>query len=293
MNYYNEIRNELVNNELTKRVKTYSINRSDLTTYYNVGKLLSEAGKHYGEGIIKEYSKRLTSELGKGYNTTNLKRFRQFYEMVEKGATMWHQLSWSQIRLLLSFEINKCNYYINSCLNNNLSVRQLQDCIKSNEYERLPEDTKKKLDSNTKSSLVDFVKDPIIIKSNNRIDDISEKALHLLILEDIPSFLKELGSGFTFIDHEYKIKFNDRYNYIDFLLFNIDFNCYVVVEIKITELKKEHIGQIQTYINYIDKNIKKITHDNTIGIIICKKDNNYVIEYSSDSRIIARKYELI
>ncbi len=203
-------------------------------------------------------------------------------------------MSWSHyIELIWFDDINKIQYYINLVEKYNLSVRELRNRIKSSEYERLPEDTKKILDSNTKSSLVDLVKDPIIIKNNNILDDISEKALHLLILEDIPSFLKELGSGFTFIDHEYKIIFNDRYNYIDFLLFNIDFNCYVVVEIKITELKKEHIGQIQTYINYIDKNIKKITHDNTIGIIICKKDNNYVIEYSSDSRIIARKYELI
>jgi predicted nuclease of restriction endonuclease-like (RecB) superfamily len=202
-------------------------------------------------------------------------------------------LSWSHyIELIWFDDINKIQYYINLVEKYNLSVRELRNRIKSSEYERLPEDTKKILDSNTKSSLVDLVKDPIIIKNNNILDDISEKALHLLILEDIPSFLKELGSGFTFIDHEYKIIFNDRYNYIDFLLFNIDFNCYVVVEIKITELKKEHIGQIQTYINYIDKNIKKITHDNTIGIIICKKDNKFIMQYCSDDRILSREYTI-
>ena len=114
-----------------------------------------------------------------------------------------------------------------------------------------------------------------------------------LILEDIPSFLKELGTGFTFIENEYKIKIGDNYNYIDLLLYNIEFNCYVVVELKVTELKKEHIGQIQVYMNYIDKNLKKINQDRTIGIIICKKDNKYVIEYCSDERIIARKYELV
>ncbi len=117
--------------------------------------------------------------------------------------------------------------------------------------------------------------------------------LQKLILEDIPSFLKELGNGFTFIENEYKIRIGDRYNYIDLLLYNIKFKCYVVIELKITELKKEHIGQVQTYINYIDKNIKTIEEDKTIGIIICKKDNKYVIEYCSDERKIAMEYELV
>ena len=114
-----------------------------------------------------------------------------------------------------------------------------------------------------------------------------------LILEDIPSFLKELGSGFTFIDNEYKIKIGDRYNYIDLLLYNIKFKCYVVVELKVAELKKEHTGQIMTYMNYIDKNIKTIEENDTVGIIICKENNEYVIKYCSDKRIIARVCELI
>lgn len=122
---------------------------------------------------------------------------------------------------------------------------------------------------------------------------ISEKILPKLILEDIPSFLKELGSGFTFIDNEYKIKLGNTYNYIDLLLYNIDYNCYIVIELKVTELKKEHIGQIEIYMNYIDNNLKKANQNNTIGIIICKKNNKYVIEYCSDNRIIAKEYELV
>jgi RecB family endonuclease NucS len=104
--------------------------------------------------------------------------------------------------------------------------------------------------------------------------------------------MNELGEGYSFIDNEYKIKIGIRYNYIDILLFNYKFNCFVVVELKTTELKKEHIGQIEVYMNYIDKNIKGINHDKTIGIIICKKDNKYIIEYSSDKRIISREYIL-
>ena len=215
-NYYNEIKNELVNNEINREVKNYSINKSDLDAYYNVGRMLSEAGNHYGEGIIKEYSKRLTYELGKGYSKRNLWLMLKFYELNEKVQTVSAQLPWSHY----------CNYYL---------LR-------------------------------------ILIK---------------LILEDIENFLEELGNGFTFIKSEYPVKLDNRYNYIDLLLYNIKYRCYVVVELKITELKKEHTGQIMTYMNYIDKNIKTIEEND---IIICKQDNSYVIKYCSDDRIIAREY---
>ena len=294
MNYYDEIKNELINNEVTKKVKDYSKNRSDLNTYYNVGKLLKEAGKHYGEGIIKEYSKRLTNEFGTKFGITLLKRIRQFYIVIEKGATMSHQLSWSHYCELLPVNsIDKINYYIKITKEQNLSIRELRTKIKNNEYERLDESTKEKLKEKEKLKLPDLVKNPIQIKNTSGNNEISEKVLQKLILEDIPSFLDELGNGFTFVRNEYKIKIGDRYNYIDLLLFNYEFNCFVVVELKVTELKKEHIGQIEFYMNYIDKNLKNINQNKTIGIIICKKENRYVIEYCSDDRIISREYELV
>lgn len=143
------------------------------------------------------------------------------------------------------------------------------------------------------SNIVDFVKNPILIKNSNKYNIFSEKILQKLILEDIENFLDELGSSFTFIKSEYPIKLDDRYNYIDLLLYNIKYKCYVVVELKITELKKEHTGQIMIYMNYIDKKIKTIEENDTVGIIICKQDNEYVIKYCSDDRIIAREYELV
>ena len=239
MNYYNEIKNELINNEITKKVKDYSKNRRDLTTYYNVGKLLSEAGKHYGEGIIKEYSKKLTNDLGKGYTTSGLKRMRQFYWLIEKGAPVAHQLTWSHYSELLPLKnFNEILYYIQMCIIHNLSKRQLRERIKNKEYERLDDESKEKLISLQETSVVDFIKNPIAIKNNTNKEIMSEKALQKVILEDIPAFLDELGSGFTFIRNEYKIKIGDRFNYIDLLLYNIKFNCYVVVELKVTELKK-------------------------------------------------------
>ena len=294
MNYYNEIKNELINNEINRKVKNYSINKNDLDAYYNVGKMLSEAGNHYGEGIIKEYSKRLTNDLGKGYSKRNLWLMLKFYELKEKVQTVSAQLSWSHYCELLSFDnINKINYYIELVKSNNLSVRQLRERIKSSEYERIPEATKNKLIEEKESNVVDFIKNPIMIKNNSNYEIFSEKILQKLILEDIENFLDELGTGFTFIKSEYPIKLGNRYNYIDLFLYNIKYKCYVVVELKITELKKEHIGQIMTYMNYIDKNIKTLGENDTVGIIICKQDNKYVIKYCSDDRIIAREYELV
>lgn len=291
MNYYNEIKTELINNEINKKVKKYSINRNDLNTYYNVGKMLSEAGKHYGESIIKEYSKKLTSELGKGYSKRNLWLMLRYYEQREKMQTLSAQLSWSHYCELLSFnDINKIDYYVNLSITQNLSVRQLREKIKNNEYERLPHNNKNKI---VNKNVNDLVKNPILIKNSNKYENISEKILQKIILEDIPSFMKELGEGFCFIDNEYKIKLDNIFNYIDLLLFNIKYNCYIVIELKMTKLKKEHIGQIQVYMNYIDKKIKKQEHNKTIGIIICKKNNHYVIDYCSDSRIISREYIII
>ena len=294
MNYYKKIKNELINNEITKRIKDYSKNRSDLTTYYNVGKLLSEAGKHYGEGIIKEYSKKLTKELGKGYGLSNLKRMRQFYRMIEKGAPLGHQLTWSHYRELLPIkDINEIKYYIYISEEQNLTRDELKCKIKSDDYKRLPIEFKSKLISKEQVKIKDLIKNPIVIKNNNNKEIISEKILQQLILEDLPSFLDELGNGFSFIKNEYKIKIGNTYNYIDLLLYNYEYNCFVVVELKVTELKKEHIGQIEVYMNYIDKNLRKVTQDKTIGIIICKKDNKFIMEYCSDSRILSKEYTLV
>ena len=302
MNYYNEIKIKLIDNEVYKKVKDYSKNRNELNTYYEVGKLLIEAQggedrARYGDCLIKEYSKRLINEVGKKYNERTLRRIRQFYLVFnnEIWSALPTELTWSHYCELLSLKnINEINYYIDIAINQNLAYRELSKRIKNKEYQRLEDKTKLKLINKEEITVSDFIKNPIIIKNKNNIneEEISEKILQNLILEDIPSFLKELGTGFSFIENEYKIKIGNTYNYIDLLLFNIKYNCYVVVELKVTGLKKEHIGQIEIYMNYIDKNIKTINQDKTIGIIICKRDNHYYIEYSSDNRILAREYSL-
>ena len=296
MNYYNEIKNKIIDNEVYSKIKDYSKERHKVITYFEIGKLLTEAGGKYGDNIIEEYSKKLVIEVGKKYNRSTLFRMKQFYNVFsnEKVAPLVQQLSWSHCLILLPIKnINEINYYINQVSKRNLSKRQLEEIVKNNEYERLPVATRNKLIYKDRVEVKDLVPNPILIKNKNNIEIITEKALHHLILEDIESFMKELGNSYSFIGSEYKIKIGDRNYYIDLLLFNIKYNCYVVVELKITELKKENIGQIQIYMNYIDENLRKINQDKTIGIIICKQDNKYVIKYCSDDRIIAREYELV
>ena len=298
INYYNEIKSKLIDNEVYKRVKDYSKNRNEISTYYEVGRLLIEAqgGENrakYGDGLIKEYSERLTKDLGKKYSITSLKYMRMFYILYEKSPTLSDQLTWSHYKEILKFnDINEINYYISIIESYNLSVRELRERIKNKEYQRLDDNAKLKLINKEEVNVSDFIKNPIVIKNkyNYDIENISEKMLQRLILEDIPSFLKELGDGFSFIENEYKIKIGDIYNYIDLLLFNYIYNCFIVIELKVCELKKEHIGQIEVYMNYIDKHIKSINQDKTIGIIISRRDNHYYIEYSSDNRIYTRDY---
>ena len=296
MNYYNEIKNKIIDNEIYSKIKDYSKERNTVITYYEIGKLLNEAGGKYGDNIINEYSKKLVIDVGKKYNERTLRRIRQFYRIFcnENWSPLATKLTWSHYTELPPIkDQNKMMYYLNISINHNLSRNDLRSKIKSNEYERLDENTKNKLINNEKPNIIDSIKNPILIKNSNNYEEISEKILQKIILEDIETFMKELGDSFSFIGSEYKIKIGGRYNYIDLLLFNIQYNCYVVVELKVIELKKEHIGQIQFYMNYIDNNLKTINQEKTIGIIICKKENKYVIEYCSDKRIVARYYELV
>ena len=276
MNYYEEIKNKIINNEIYCKVKDYSKERNTITTYFEIGRLLTEAGGKYGDNIIDEYSKRLVEEVGKKYNRRTLFRMKQFYKVFsdEKVSPLVTQLNWTQCLMLISLKsCEKIYYYGNECIIKNLSKRQLEEKIKSKEYERLCESTKSKLIANEEPLLPDLVKNPILIKNTNKYTEISEKVLQQIILEDIKNFMQELGSGFSFISNEYPIKLGDRYNYIDLLLYNCKYKSSVVIELKTTKLKKEHTGQIQNYMNYIDKNIKEISDSKTVGIIICKKYN--------------------
>lgn len=296
MNYYSEIKEQLIKSEIYDRTKDYSKDRHKVKVYFEIGRLLNEAGKEYGKNVIKQYAEKLIVEVGKKYNERTLYGMRKFFEVFsnEKLNPVGSKLSWSHYRELLTIKnIDAIIYYIDICEKNSLSKRQLQERIRNNEYDRLSSETKIKIIKSENLVVNDLVPNPIIIKSDLLKEEIPEYALKQAILNNIDDFLRQLGIGFTYVGNEFKIKLGDRYNYIDLLLYNIKYKCYIVVELKVTELKKEHTGQIMTYMNYIDKNIKTIEENKTVGIIICKQDNKYVIKYCSDDRIIAREYELV
>ena len=299
-NKYLEIKKELLQSAIDKKVDTYFVNRNELTHYYNVGKMIIDAqgGEErakYGDGLIKKFSERLTRELGKGYDITTLKRMRHFYLLIEKGAPLGTQLTWSHYRQLLPMKnINEINYYINETSRCHWSKRELQRHIKAKEYQRLNTNTKNKLINKEELNIYDNIKNPIYINAfGNAEENIEESALKSFILRDLDNFLKQLGDGFCYIENEYKIQVGKTYNYIDILLFNYHYNCFIVVELKVTNSKKDHLGQIMVYMNYIDKHVKEINQDKTIGIIVCKKDDKYLIEYSTDPRIRITTYQLI
>lgn len=296
MKYLDNIK-ELIENDIILNKKHKIIeNNSRLTTYFEIGRLIVEAQggskrAKYGNGLIKEWSKELTQLYGKGYDTSNLKRMRQFFLTFEKGATVWHQLSWSHLKYILSYQNqSERNYYINISIKQNLSVRQLKEKIKNNEYERLEYKEDIELINEEKEiTIKDMIKNPILINTSKEIDKLSEKALKSFILEKIEEFLLELGYGFTYVGSEYKLgKFK-----CDLLFYNIELQVYVVIELKIRTLKAYDIGQIKLYMNYIDLNIKKDYMNNTIGIILCKENDEIVIKYITDEMLFMSVYKLV
>ena len=217
MNYYKEIKDKLIDNEIYSKVKDYSKERHRVITYFEIGKLLHEAGGKYGDKIIEEYSKKLVVEVGKKYDRTMLSRMRQLYLLCtnKNVAPLVQQLSWSQWLILLPIkDINIIMYYIKQVQAKTLSKRQLKEIVRNKEYERLSVETRNKMLNEEKTNIKDFIPNPILIRNKNNIEIISEKILHKIIIEDIESFMKELGIGFSFIGSEYKIKIGNRYNYI-------------------------------------------------------------------------------
>ncbi len=244
MNYYDEIKENLIRCEIYDKSKDFSKNKNRVITYFKNGKLLNEAGKEYGKNIIKHYSEKLMIEVGKKYNERTLYRMRKFYEVFsnEKLTPLVSKLSWSHyIQLLSCKSTEEIIYYINITISNNLNKRQLQEKISNNNFDKLSVDVKNKLNDFDRLKVNDLVPNPIIINSNQLKKEITEYALKQSILNNLDNFLDQLGIGFTYVGNEYKIKLGDRYNYIDLLLYNIKYKCYVVFELKITEIKSEHI----------------------------------------------------
>ena len=303
MNYLKNIEELIVENEAGKKSVVLRDNSNTLLTYWNIGKLIVEAQggdarAKYGDNLISEWGRKLSEKYGKGYNKSNLSRARTFYLYFPIVAAVRQQLTWTHYRLILPLKNeNERNYYINLVILNNLSSRELQREIKNKAFDRLSYADKEHIEiisdtNNTTLSIKDMIKDPIILKSDNTINKIDEQAIHKYIISLLEDKFLELGTGFALIGHEYKIHLDNKTYKIDLLFFNYLINAFVVVEVKIRELKHYDISQLEFYVNYVDKNIKRNVHNKTIGILIVKKKNKFVIEYTTSDDILITTYAL-
>lgn len=303
MNYYNEIKNLIEEKEVNDKVRYLESNKETIKTYYEIGRLLIEAQggvekAKYGDRLIKNWSEKLTKEYGNNYSYRNLNYMRKFYTYFKKVNTLCSQfnLSWSHYRYLLKFDNeNERNYYINRCIQNNLSVRGLINEIKTKSFDRLSYADKNniKLVTNKETNLdiKDMIHDPIIINIDDT-EKISEKVLKKYILKELEHFFLELGYGFTFVGSEYKLSYNGKNYYADLVLFNYKLNRFIVCELKLNDLNAKDIGQTLNYMKIIDKTMKQDNHNKTIGIIVSRKNNKFIIEYISDLDIFLTTYKL-
>ena len=296
--YYEEIEHLIKKNEINKRVRKIEENHDLVITYWQVGKIIVEAQggserAKYGNELIKKWSIKLTKLYGHSYSITNLKTMRQFYIYSIKGPPVADQLSWTHYRELLPIkDENKRNYYINLCINNNLSKRELIKEIKSNSYERLIDKPEKiGIELPKKYLITTNMKNPILIPVSHEVK--TEHDLELNILANLDFFFKQLGNGFTYVGHQYKLTKNNHNYYIDILLFNIELNCYVIVELKLRSLKKEDKLKIEFYMNLVDELIKKPFHNKTIGLLITKESDVFVVNFVRGDSIIPLDYKLI
>ena len=303
MNYYKEIKNLIEEKEVNDKFRYLESNKENIKTYYEIGRILIEAqgGEEkakYGDGLIKKWSSELSREYGKGYNLTNLKNMRQLYLIIKKSRTPCDQLNltWSHWRYLLPLKNeNERNYYINRCIQNNLSVRGLINEIKTKSFNRLSYADKKHIklitDKETSLDIKDMIHDPILINIDQK-EKMSERVLKKYILKELEHFFLELGTGFTFVGSEYKLSYDNKNYYVDLLLFNIELNRYIVCELKLGEIKPGDVAQTKVYMMLTDKFLKRRFHNETIGIIITRKNGKLALEYVSDPNIFITTYRL-
>ena len=303
MNYLKNIEELIVENEARKIATALRDNSNTLLTYWNIGKLIVEAqgGEQrakYGNNLIKEWGEKLSEKYGKNYGKSNLNKMRKFYITFPIVDAVRPQLTWTHYRTLLTIKNeNERNYYINLVILNNLSSRELEKEIKNKAFDRLSYADKEHIEvindtNNTSLSIKDMIKDPIILKTDKSLDRIDEQAIHKYIISLLEDKFLELGTGFALIGHEYKIHIDNKTYKIDLLFFNVKLNAYVVVEVKTRKIKHTDIGQLNFYVNYVEGNIKDINHNKTIGLLIVKENDKYIIKYTTSNDILVTVYAL-
>ena len=309
-NFYNKVSDLL---KAARKSVIQTVNHTMVITYYEIGKLIvneEQQGKEkakYGMNLINDLSKKLSDEFGKGFSPTNIKQMRSFYLTYSKSQTPSDEfkLSWSHyIKLMRIDDENERKFYEIEACKNNWSLKELQRQYDSALYTRLAlsRDKDKILELSEKGLLLekpkDAIKDPYVLEFIGLPEksDYSENDLEQGLIDKLEHFLLELGTGFTFVARQRRISFEDKHFRIDLVFYNRILKCFVLIDLKIGELRHQDIGQMQMYVNYYDREIKLIEENKTIGLILCQNKSESVVKYTlpeNNEQIFASKYQTI
>ena len=305
-NFYNEIKNILI----SARNKVYkTANFAMVEAYWNIGKsIIEEQGGNekaeYGTGLLKELSRQMTKDFGKGFTVTNLKYMRQFYLMFPNGHALRDELSWTHYRLLIKVEDNNAReFYMQEAIKSQWSTRQLERQINSFFYERLLSSKNKEQVAEEIKTLEpakepeDIIRDPYVLEflglSSN--DDFYESDLEQALITHLQKFLLELGRGFSFVARQKRITFDGRHFRIDLVFYNYILKCFVLIDLKVGDLTHQDLGQMQMYVHYYERELMNEGDNPPIGIVLCADKSESVVKYTlpeNETQIFVSKYKL-
>lgn len=290
-----------------------NINSTMTKTYFLIGKRIVEEEQNgnkraeYGKKLMKILSEKLTKEFGRGFSQRNLEQMRIFYlrYSISQTVSAEFKLSWSHYLILMRMEdINARNFYEIEVFENNWSLRELKRQVNSSLYERLvlSKDKEKVKELAVKGQIIekaqDIIKDPYILEflGLDEKSDYSENKLETEIINKLEMFLLELGKGFTFVGRQVRFTFDENHFRIDLVFYNRLLKCFVLIDLKISEVTHQDLGQMQMYVNYYDRCIKLPDENDTIGIIICKDKNETLVKLTlpkDNNQIFASRYTTI
>ncbi len=301
---YKSIRETLV----SARKQAFSaVNASMVLAYWEVGREIFEAvGEHaeYGASLLKFLSEKLSREFGSGFDVSNLRRMRQFYILFPKRAALRRELSWTHYKLLMGVSSEKARaFYLDECVKSQWSTRQLERQIHSFYYERL-------LSSQDKASVAaeierleprpeyeNIVKDPYVLEflGLKATPNLYESSLEQSLIDNLQSFLLELGRGFSFVARQKRISFDDQHFYIDLVFYNYVLKCFVLIDLKVGKLTHQDLGQMQMYVNFYTRELMNEGDNPPIGIVLCADKSDSLVRYTlpeGESQVFASKYML-
>lgn len=293
-----------------RKTVVQSVNKTIVDTYFEIGRLIVEEEQNgkskaeYGQKLIRELSQKLTTEFGKGFSTTNLKQMRTFYLTYSKGQTVSDELrlSWSHYLMLMRIDnVEERMFYEIETAENSWSLRELQRQFDTSLYERLAlsrnKNEVKKLSEKglTIEKAQDSLKDPYVLEFLGLPEETkySETELEQKLIDKLEHFLLELGKGYAFVGRQVRFTFDDKHFRVDLVFYNRLLQCFVLIDLKIGEITHQDLGQMQMYVNYYDRFVKLDTENKTIGIILCKKKNDTLVEITlpeNNDQIFASKY---